>query len=196
MALALLTTPIIVGQTAVASDDVETIDASYLQLFAMDPFEDSGGESPIFYTEWPGILERFGEPPETEESTFGERTSDEILTSHWLQYEGLTFGIIESEDKIHSWLGTVIISGNAYPLKFGIEIGTAYSDLVTLLRIPPHRFREKGTTLHLTPEIRGYWADYQDQSGQPKYVYANISLSFYFDTEDHIERIVLETFSD
>ena len=194
--LALLIVPLIVGQTAVANDDVETIDASKLQRFAMDPFEESEGQNPIFYTEWSGILERFGEPPKTAESIFGDRTSDAIMTSHLLKYDGVTFGITESEDKNHSWLQTIDITGNAYSLKFGIEIGTAFTDLVALLQIPPPRFRTKSTRLNLGPEIRGHWAGYQDESGQPKYVYANISLSFYFDAEDHVDRIVLGVYSD
>ena len=113
--LALLIPLVLVGQTVVASDSIEVIDASHLQRFTMDPFEDSEGQNPIFYTEWSGILERFGEPPNTEESKVSDRTSDAIMTSHWLQYDGLIFGIIESEDNKHSWLETVIVSGNAYP---------------------------------------------------------------------------------
>ena len=196
LALPLLISLAIDGQTVLASDKVEVIDASRVQRFAMDPFKDSEGQNPIFYTEWTGILGRFGEPPNTEETKVAERTSDEILTTHWLQYDGLTIGIVESEDKEHSWLETVVISGNARPLKFGIEIGTAFSDLVTLLQIPPPRYRAKSAALYLHPEIRGHWADYRDQFGQPKFVYANISLYFYFDAEDRVERIVFAASSD
>ena len=62
MVVALLIAPLIVGQVALASDDVEVIDASHLQRFAMDPFENSEGQNPVFYNDLSGILERFGEP--------------------------------------------------------------------------------------------------------------------------------------
>ena len=196
LAFALLISLAIGTQTVVDSDAIEVIDASRVQHFAMDPFVDSEGKEPIFYAEWPGILERFGEPAKTEETRVPERTSDEILTIHWLQYDGLTFGIVESEDKKYSWLEKIIISGNAHPMKFGIEIGTSLSDLVALLQIPRPSHRPKGTTLQLSPEIRGYWPDYRDQSGRPKFVYADISVSFHFDANDSVERIVLEGLSD
>ena len=196
MVVALLIAPLIVAQVAVASDDVEVIDASYLQRFAMDPFENSEGQNPVFYNDLSGILERFGEPIKAVESKFGDRTSDAIMTSHWLQYDGLAFAVIESEDKKHSWPETITISGNAYPLKFGIEIGTAYSDFLDLLQLAPPDYRAKSSPMRLYADIQGYWADYRDQSGRPKYVYAHLSVSFFFDAEDNIEKITLWTSSD
>lgn len=182
---------IIVGQAALPSDEFELIDATHVQRFAMDPFENSKGQNPIFYNDLSGILKRFGKPLETAESRFPDRTSDATLTSHWLQYDGLKFVVTESEDKRHSWPDTITISGNTYPLKFGIKIGTAYADFLELLQIEPPSYRARGSRMNVYADVGGYWPEYRDQSGQPKYVYGFLTASFYFDDEDKIEKILL-----
>lgn len=189
--VALLFSLIIVGQAAIAGDEFEVIDATLVQRFAMDPFVDSEGRDPIFYNDLSEILDRFGTPLETIESKFPDRTSDATMTSYLLRYDGLEIVVTESEDRRHSWPDTFTISGNAYPLKFGVSIGTAYSDLLELLRLEPPAYRAMSSRLDLHADVDGYWADYRDQSGQPKYVYGYLTISFFFDNEDKIEQIML-----
>lgn len=186
---------LIVGKPALANDKPELIDPTLIQRFAMDPFEKSAGQNPIFYNDLSEVLERFGKPLETVESKFPDRTSDATLTSYLLRYDGLEIAIIESEDKSHSWPDRFSILGNTHPMKFGIRIGTAYSDFLDLLQLEPPDYREEYSKMNLYADVGGYWPDYLDESGQPKYVYGYLTVSFFFDEEDKIEKISLWMYS-
>ena len=178
-----------------ANDEPAIIDATLLQRFAMDPFEESAGQNPVFYNDLSGVLERFGKPLETVESKFPDRTSDATLTSYLLRYDGLEIVVIESEDKAHSWPDGFTILGNTRPLKFGIRIGTAYRDFLEILQLEPPEYRAKNSRMNLYADVGGYWPDYLDESGQPKYVYGHLTVSFYFDDEDTVEKISLSMYS-
>ena len=115
---------------AVTYDEVNK--ASPLQQFAMNPFEESLGHIPIFFNNKSEFLERFGTPIKEESSKYPDRTSDAMLTHYFLQYDGLSFGINESEDQKHSWIETIEITGNAYALTYELGIGSKRSDIVTL----------------------------------------------------------------
>lgn len=180
---------LIIGKPLLANDERVVIDATPVQRFAMDPFEESSGQNPIFYNDLSGVLERFGNPLETVESKFPDRTSDATLTSYLLRYDGLEVTVVESEGKAHSWPDGFTILGNARPLKFGIRIGTAYTDFLELLQLEPPEYRAKSSRMNLYADVGGYWADYLDESGQPKYVYGHLAVSFYFDGEDKVGKI-------
>ena len=186
---------LIAGNPLLANDEPVVIDATLVQRFAMDPFEESAGQNPIFYNDLAGVLERFGKPLETVESKFPDRTSDATLTSYLLRYDGLEIVVIEGEDKARSWPEGFTILGNTRPLKFGIRIGTAYSDFLKLLQLEPPDYREKYSRMDLYADVGGYWADYLDGSGKPKYVYGHFTVSFYFDDEDKVEKISLSMYS-
>ena len=179
-----------------ALDDVEIEKRSARQQFWMDPFKKSDGHIPVFYSGLCGIYSRFGQPENTEKNQFPDRTSDALMTSHMLLYDGLTFGVVESEDKNHSWVETIILYGDAHELKYSISIGSTYDEIALIFDVPPPGYRPKGTTLNLYGEIRGYWASYKDELGQPKRVYANIDVRFEFDAEDHVEKVVLSSYGD
>ena len=186
---------LITGKPLLATDEPAVIDATLVQRFAMDPFEESAGQNPIFYNDLSGVLERFGKPLETIESKFPDRTSDATLTSYLLRYDGLEIAVIESEDKARSWPDGFTVLGNTRPLKFGIRIGTAFSDLLEVLYLEPPEYRAKNSRMDLYADVGGYWADYLDESGQPKYVYGHLTVSFYFDGEDKVEKISLSMYS-
>ncbi len=50
--------------------------------------------------------------------------------------------------------------------------------------------------MHLYAEVIGYWANYKDESGQPKWVVADISVDIHFDAADRVEKIVLGNYED
>ncbi len=177
------------SQSFAAPEYDEVKKASPLQQFAMDPFKESEGHIPVFYNRLSGILDRFGAPIEEVQSKLPDRMIDEVLTSYLLQYDGLTISIIESEDKEHSWPETIEISGNAYSLKYGLGVGSTRSDIVSLFQL--HDFRGKGNPIRLDAEVVGYWANYKDQSGQPKWVIARLVVTFHFDALDRVEKIGL-----
>ena len=176
-----------------AAEYDEVKKASPLQQFAMDPFKESLGYSPIFINNKSTLLERFGTPIKEESSQYPDRTSDAMLTNYYLQYDGLSFGISESEDQKHSWIDTIQITGNAYALKYELGIGSKRSDIVTLFE---PKVYAKSNPMHINATIVGYWADYKDQSGDPVWVHAEIDVTIHFDASDLVEKIVLETFSD
>ena len=181
------------AQNTAAANYDEVKRASPLQQFAMDPFKESQGYIPVFFNNKSELIERFGTPIKEESSKFPDRTSDAMLTNYYLQYDGLAFGIIEGEDKKHSWIEEFEITGNAYALKYELGIGSKRSDIVTLFE---PKVYAKSNPMHLYGEVIGYWADYKDKSGQPKWVVADINVTFYFDATDRVERIVLGSYSD
>ena len=172
--------------TAAEYDEVRK--ASPLQQFAMDPFKESEGQIPIFFNNKSKLLDRFGMPIKEESSKFPDRTSDAMLTYYYLQYDGLSFSIVESEDQMHSWIETIEITGNSYALKYELGIGSRRSDIVTLFEPKVHA---ESNPMDIYAKIVGYWANAKDDLGNPVWVNSEIDISIEFDETDVVTKISL-----
>ncbi len=176
-------------QSTAAANYDEVKRASPLQQFAMEPFKDSLGYPPILFSDKSEVLERFGTPIKEEFSKGPDPQFGEILTYYYLQYDGLSFGITESEDQLHSWIDTFEITGNAHALKYDVEIGSKRSEIVTLFE-PSDNYAEANPML-LSASVVGYWANFKDQSGEPRWVNATFDISIDFDASDVVAKIGL-----
>ena len=177
------------AQSTAAANYDEVKRASPLQQFAMDPFKESLGYPPIFFSNKSKVLERFGTPIKEESSKDPDRQFDEIMTSYYLQYDGLSFSIIESEDQLHSWIETIEVTGNAHALKYDVGIGSKRSEIVPLFE-PSDNYAE-ANPMRLSASVLGYWANFKDQSGEPRWVNATFDISIDFDASDVVTKISL-----
>lgn len=165
--------------------------ASPLQQFAMEPFKESLGFRPIMFIDKSEVLERFGTPIKEESTKGPDPQFGEMMTYYDLQYDGFSFGIIESEDQLHSWIDTFEITGDAHALKYDVEIGSKRSEIVTLFE-PSDNYAE-ADPMRLSASVVGYWANFKDQSGEPIWVHVTFDISIDFDASDVVSKISLAT---
>ena len=157
----------------------------------MDPFKESLGYPPIFFSNKSKVLERFGTPIEEESSKAPDPQFGELMTYYYFQYDGLSFGITESEDQLHSWIDTIDITGNAHALKYDVEIGSKRSEIVSLFE-PSDNYTE-ANPMPLSASVVGYWANFKDQLGEPRWVNVTFDISIDFDASDGVTKIRLTT---
>ena len=176
------------AQPAVADENAALNNEPSRLQFALDPFADSIGHSIKLGNAKAKIFEQFGRPIRQEVSTAKERTSDIILTYYFLQYEGLDFGLVEREDG-RTFITGIVITGNAYELKYRVQIGSTRTKIVSLFR--PDDFRaSRNPMLVYTHLLEDRYAR-EDPAKNANWQGPVIGISFDFDSEDRVTRIAV-----
>lgn len=168
------------------SGQQRTESALQLQAFALDPFEEpiENADSQGLVGARARLLERFGEPVAQESSRFPDRTSDLMLTYALLQYEGVAFHLVENEDGGRSWIEKIDITGNTHTLKYGLRIGSARSDVVSLFQPGEHLIDRNPMRLSTN--------GVQNPPNMAVWEGPVIDVAIDFDSADRVTRILVE----
>jgi len=101
------------------------------------------------------IAARFGAPLATDVVATPDRTSDAMLNEHVIDYDGVRFRVGESESGDRSWIMVTEITGNAFPMKFGLAIGSTRDDVERVFEPEPSEVPRNPLVLTATtnPEL-------------------------------------------
>lgn len=161
----------------------EQLEPDQLALFAVDPFQEPIGHSLVLGNAKQKIEARFGKPQELQTWQAGDQTSTANLNFYQFTYPGLVFVVGEGEDRTHSWIDSIELSDGHPSLKFGLGVGVS-ADTVTTAFSPVSSMRSAS-------DLRLATAVYEDQKN--KFVESNVELTFRFDSDGFVQKILIET---
>jgi len=171
------------AQSTAAVDEESLASAYRLQRFAIDPFEEPIGNSFSLADAKAKIIERFGEPIEQESSKYPDRTSDEIFTRFIFQYDGIMFRVSENEAGNRSWIESIEVTGNTHALKYGLNMGSSRSDVVSVFL--PVEYAVDNNPMTLVTNI------VQDPPNMAVWEGPVLGVVIDFDSEDRVTRITV-----
>jgi len=171
------------SQPTAAVDEEPLASAYRLQRFAIDPFEAPIGNSFSLADAKAKIIERFGEPIEQDSSKRPDRTSDEFYSLFTLQFDGVTFRVVEDQSGDHSWIEWTEITGNSHALKYGLHIGSKRSRVISL-------FQPAENLIDNNP-MRLYTNGVQNPPNMAIWEGPVILVAISFDSEDRVTRITV-----
>jgi len=115
-------------------------DSSALGTFFREPFQEPLGYSLFSANAKERIFERFGKPTNETSTQYPARTSNELIWSTTLEYNGVTFMVGESADRTETWLQSIDVRSSEHILAYGLRIGSSCKDIE--LAFPGSRFIE------------------------------------------------------
>ncbi len=154
-----------------------------LQAFALDPFEKPIEDSQGLVGARAKLLQRFGTPVREESSKRPDRTSDEFYSLFTLQFDGITFRVVEDQSGDHSWIEWTEITGNSHALKYGLHIGSKRSRVISL-------FQPAENLIDNNP-MRLYTNGVQNPPNMAIWEGPVILVAISFDSEDRVTRITV-----
>ena len=166
-------------------------DESLLHALFDEPFEKPLGYSMVLGDASERILTRFGQPKSQKSTRYAARTNDELLWNTVFSYNGITISIGESEDRSWSWLDSIEITSDEYPLRFGIEVGAFRDDITKVFFGIP--YVEGDEELRYHAEIWESRTDSKYQPGKVVTVGSAMELTLFFDSAGRVSRILIES---
>ena len=154
-----------------------------LQAFAIDPFEKLVEDSQASVGARAKLLQRFGTPLKEESSKRPDRTSDEFYSLFTLQFDGVTFRVVEDQSGDHSWIEWTEITGNSHALKYGLHIGSTRSQVISLFQ-PTEFLKDKNP-------MRLYTNGVQNPPNMAIWEGPVIVVAISFDSEDRVTGITV-----
>ncbi len=171
------------AQPTAAVDEEPLASAYRLQRFAIDPFEKLIEDSQALVGARDKLLQRFGTPLKEESSKRPDRTSDEFYSLFTLQFDGVTFRVVEDQSGEHSWIEWTEITGNSHVLKYGLHIGSKRSHVISL-------FQPAENLIDNNP-MRLYTNGVQNPPNMAIWEGPVILVAISFNSEDRVTRITV-----
>jgi hypothetical protein len=167
-----------------ASEPLATHETTHTQLqrFVAEPFEQPLGYSYVSGKALERVLERFGKPDRHIKSQGQDRTSERIWTGHAMHYDGLKVFVVEDPAEPWSWIETITITGNKYPLKFGLNIGSTHEDVIAAFC--REGFTDSGNSLHFSASVQQDGHEFE------------LELSVEYDDEGIVTKFILGNYED
>ena len=182
LAILLLTLGACLAAFGPAADSQES-EPSRIEVFAMDPFQESLGHSLVLGDARQRVQARFGEPKELETWKADDRTGTGRLTFFRFAYPGMVLVTGEGEDQSGSWIESIELSEGHPPLKFGLGVGVG-ADTVEATFESANSARTAGAVLLAT-------SIYEDRND--KHVESYVELKFDLERDGVVQRILIET---
>jgi hypothetical protein len=129
------------------------------------------------------LLQQFGTPLKEESSKRPDRTSNEFYSLFTLQFDGVTFRVVEDQSGDHSWIEWTEITGNSHALKYGLHIGSKRSQVISL-------FQPAENLIDNNP-MRLYTNGVQNPPNMAIWEGPVILVAISFDSEDRVTRITV-----
>ena len=171
------------AQPTAAVDEEPLASAYRLQRFAIDPFEKLIEDSQALVGARDKLLQQFGTPLKEESSKRPDRTSNEFYSLFTLQFDGVTFRVVEDQSGDHSWIEWTEITGNSHALKYGLHIGSKRSRVISL-------FQPAENLIDNNP-MRLYTNGVQNPPNMAIWEGPVILVAISFDSEDRVTRITV-----
>ena len=171
------------AQPTAAVDEEPLASAYRLQRFAIDPFEKLIEDSQALVGARDKLLQQFGTPLKEEFSKRPDRTSNEFYSLFTLQFDGVTFRVVEDQSGDHSWIEWTEITGNSHALKYGLHIGSKRSRVISL-------FQPAENLIDNNP-MRLYTNGVQNPPNMAIWEGPVILVAISFDSEDRVTRITV-----
>ena len=165
---------------AISSEEPES---GRLELFAVDPFQESIGHSLVLGNAKQQIEARFGEPQELRTWQADDHTGVAKLNFYRFTYPGLVFVVGEGEDQTRSWIDSIELSDGHPALKFGLRVGVSADTVATTFA--PANSVQRASELSLATMVYEHLNDISVES--------NVELTFRLDAVGVVQKILIET---
>ncbi len=180
---------LVICSSANASNSAEGIDdnRSARLRFAMNPFEKPISDSSSLGNLKEQILQRFGEPIEKSVSTYETRFIDQTRTSFGFKYADVQFVVAQTNDGPHMFMERIEIIGNTHVLKYGVQIGTSRTQVVSLFS-PMEPYATSNPMLVAVPTMETQ-SDFEKTGGAVAGYVPTFDITFEFDEKDCLSKI-------
>ncbi|HNP65812.1 MAG TPA: hypothetical protein PKH39_17905 [Woeseiaceae bacterium] len=179
------------AQASNVREALATEEISSLQDFLLEPFSEPLGYSMVSGNAIEQITKRYGAPNQDTAQRYPDPTSDAVLTSRKLEYDGISFVVGTSEVGSRSWIESIEITGAQHLLKHRLAVGARRDAVVAALK--PEKFVDTGEYLAMASSISEERTDTENRPGETVRVEGYFELYFYFDAADKVKKIMIES---
>ena len=162
--------------------------------FAMDPFNKPISHSYSLGNAKERVLRRFGDPIEESVSTHETRFPGEYQTTYGLAYIDIQFVIGKGNDRPNTWIQQIEITGNTHDLKFGVRIGTARAEIISLFAPVEHQ-ASSNPMLVSVPTLETQ-SSFDETMGKIVSYTPSFHIKFEFDDSEHLSKLSISVATD